>query len=99
MINKSACYNLNKSYLKLRIFAYKGEIKKARKILKEMLGEPDMYELPGLLAVIYGHLGEMDEAIKWYKKAIENHSPFVLIRLDWARCDNLTNDPRVQKML
>jgi len=86
-------------FLKGRILAHQGEIGQLEKALKENLSLPDIYEYPGALAIIYADMGKLDEALKWYKKAIEKHSLFVLTRHEMSRCDALNNDPRVKAML
>jgi tetratricopeptide (TPR) repeat protein len=90
---------LSVKYFKCRILAKSGDINQAKKMLQDSLSIPDIYDWPGALAIIYGELGQIDEAVKWYKKAIEKHSQFVLFRHGFGRCDVLNNDPRVKEML
>ena len=91
---------LNRAYLKFRILASRGEVKEARKILNKLLDDPYMQKSSGLFAIMYADLGEMEEALKWYKMGIEKHSPFLLHRHSiGAKCEVLNSDPSVKEIL
>ncbi|MEN8221825.1 MAG: protein kinase [Acidobacteriota bacterium] len=88
-------------YMKFRILISRGDISGAGKIFQdpniESLEVASIY--PTVIAIIYAELGNMDKAVKWYKRAIEQRDRIVLLRYSVGRCDPLLNDPRVQKML
>jgi len=88
-------------FMKFRILISQGKINQARTFFQE--SQATLLEVasnfPGALAIIYAELGDMDDAIKWYSKAIEQHDVNVLLRYGIGRCDRLLNDPRVQEML
>jgi serine/threonine protein kinase/Tfp pilus assembly protein PilF len=88
-------------FMKFEILISQGKINQARKFFQELkatlLEVASIY--PGILAIIYAELGDMDEAIKWYQKAIKQRDIFILGRYGLGLCETLLNDPRVQKML
>ncbi|MCK4943619.1 MAG: hypothetical protein KAS65_08575, partial [Candidatus Aminicenantes bacterium] len=88
-------------FMKFRILISQGKINQARKFFQEL--QTTLLEVastfPGALAIFYAELGDMDEAIKWYQKAIEHRDIVILSRYGLSRCDRLLNDPRVQEML
>ncbi len=88
-------------YMKFRILISQGKINQARKFFQELqttlLEVASIY--PGIIAIIYAELGDMDKAIKWYKKAIEHRDITILSRYGLGRCDPLLKDPRIKKML
>jgi tetratricopeptide (TPR) repeat protein len=96
---KKISTKINRYFQYFRIYANQGDLTRAEAILDEYLSHPKVNDFPGALAILYGDLSRMDEAVKWFKKGIEIRSPFVLIHNDWARCDNLLNDTRVKKIL
>ncbi len=88
-------------FIKFRILISRGNLSEARKIFQglniESLEVASIY--PSVIATIYADLGNMDEAVNWYKKAIEKKDRIVLLRYGISRSDPLLNDPRVKKML
>jgi serine/threonine protein kinase len=91
--------SLHIMYLKIRLLARQGKIDEAKKLWRESVNLPGIDEWPGAQAIILADLGRIDEAIKYYKKAIQKRSNVVLFRHGFGRCDALTNDPRVKQML
>ncbi|MCK5221593.1 MAG: tetratricopeptide repeat protein, partial [Candidatus Aminicenantes bacterium] len=88
-------------FIKFRILISRGNLSEARKIFQglniESLEVASIY--PSVIATIYADLGNMDEAVKWYKRAIEKKDRIVLLRYGISRSDVLLNDPRVKTML
>jgi tetratricopeptide (TPR) repeat protein len=81
-------------------YALWGKPDAARAILKELRElEKQSYIPPFYLAMIYGALGENDEAFAYLEKAYELHdSSLPLIKVD-ERLASLRSDPRLQDMM
>jgi TolB-like protein/Tfp pilus assembly protein PilF len=82
------------------IFAVRGQVDKARTLLQElMLMSKEVYIDPFTIAQIYGLLGELDEAFKWYEKAIEQRSSTIPYFNVYCFSDAIRHDPRFKELL
>jgi len=82
------------------IYISRNEKEQARRLFQEFIQTaPPAYSSPGMWAIAYTDLGEMNLAVKWFKKAIEEKDRMVLWRYTISRREALINDPRVKKML
>ncbi len=84
-------------------FAYAAAGKKdeARQILARLkkLNEQGFVP-PGSIAIVYGALGDLDQAFTWLEKAYKQHDPEITyIKVPRRRFEPLHHDPRYQDML
>jgi hypothetical protein len=76
-----------------------GAREEGRKVLAEMLAlSRSRYVPPDYIAMVYEGLGDRDQAIKWYDKAVEERSMNIWILPD-QRLDNIRSDPRFQRLV
>lgn len=82
-------------------YAAAGRREKARKILAKLMKLHQQGLVPsGSIAILYGALGEMDEAFVWLEKAYEERDPeLTYIKVPVRRFGPLRHDPRYQDML
>ncbi len=82
------------------VLASCGRAEEAREILQEIVARRDEQWVTAYeIAVIYGFLGERDEAFNWLMQAEqENAVGLTYIRVD-PRINNLRNDPRFDELL
>ncbi|HTV60186.1 MAG TPA: tetratricopeptide repeat protein [Verrucomicrobiae bacterium] len=82
-------------------YAAAGKREKARKILAKLMKLHHQGLVPsGSIAILYGALGEMDEAFVWLEKAYEERDPeLTYIKVPHRRFEPLRHDPRYQDML
>jgi serine/threonine protein kinase/Tfp pilus assembly protein PilF len=79
-------------------YAAAGRLNDARAVLDEMLALPgDVNALA--LANIYCALGEIDTAVDWVDKAIEQRHPLVAILKNWPIFDGMRRHPRYPELL
>ena len=82
-------------------YARTGKRAEAVKILRELRAAYDKHTAAaGSVAVVYGALGELDEAFAWLDKAYEERDPeLTYIKVPNRRFAPLRNDPRYQAMV
>jgi len=82
------------------IFASMGKKNEAKEILELLLElSQHRYIAPVSLAIIYGALGQMDQAFEWMKKGYDVRDDFMMgLKVD-PRMDNLRSDPRYQDLI
>jgi serine/threonine protein kinase len=86
--------------LKVRILAARGEIEEARALLKRSLEiYRERYFDPGLLALAYGDLGEVDEAIRLLQQSFEQRTPGIFAPKLYLGSEKLTQDPRYKEIM
>ncbi|MEN8152868.1 MAG: protein kinase [Acidobacteriota bacterium] len=88
-------------FIKFRVLISRGKIKEAGKLFREFKPVLKKIEItyPGAISIIYAELGNMDEAIKWFGKGVEQRDPHILFRHGIGYCEPLLNDPRIKEML
>jgi predicted Zn-dependent protease len=70
-----------------------------RKILAEMQAlSHSRYVPPDYIAMVYEGLGDRDQALKWYEKAVEERSINLWVLPD-QRLDPIRSDPRFQNLM
>ena len=70
-----------------------------RKVLAEMQAlSQTRYVPPDFIAMVYEGLGDRDQAIKWYEKAVEERSMNIWVLPD-QRLDPNRSDPRFQNLM
>jgi tetratricopeptide (TPR) repeat protein len=76
-----------------------GAREEGRKILAEMQTlSQTRYVPPDYIAMVYEGLGDRDQALKWYEKAVEERSMNIWALPD-QRLDSIRADPRFQKLM
>jgi TolB-like protein/DNA-binding winged helix-turn-helix (wHTH) protein len=76
-----------------------GAREEGRKILAEMQAlSQTRYVPPDYIAMVYEGLGDRDQAVKWYEKAVEERSMNVWVLPD-QRLDPIRADPRFQRLM
>ncbi len=82
------------------LFAYRGEIDKAHALLQKLIlmSEKEYIE-PFWIAQVYGILGELDEAFKWYEKAFEQRSTIMPYFKVYCNINKVRQDPRFKVMI
>jgi eukaryotic-like serine/threonine-protein kinase len=82
-------------------YAAAGKREQARKILAKLKKLHEQGVVPsGSIAILYGALGELDEAFAWLEKAYEERDPeLTYIKVPARRFEPLRHDPRYQDML
>ena len=76
-----------------------GARNQGRKILAEMQGlSQTRYVPPDYIAMVYEGLGDRDQALKWYEKAVEERSINTWVLPD-QRLDPIRSDPRFQSLM
>jgi serine/threonine-protein kinase len=82
-------------------YAAAGKREEARKILARLMKQHERGLVPpGSIAILYGALGELDEAFAWLEKAYEERDPeLTYIKVPTRRFEPLRHDPRFRKML
>jgi TolB-like protein/Tfp pilus assembly protein PilF len=77
-----------------------GNLSEARQMLEGLLYEAQHKRAPAAaIALIYGRLGERDNAFAWLDRAVETRSPFLLFIKVSPRMDPLRSDPRYRALL
>jgi TolB-like protein/Tfp pilus assembly protein PilF len=82
-------------------YAAAGKREEARRILAKLKRLHEQGLVPsGSIAILYGALGELDEAFAWLDKAYEERDPeLTYIKVPTRRFEPLRHDPRYQDML
>jgi TolB-like protein/DNA-binding winged helix-turn-helix (wHTH) protein/Flp pilus assembly protein TadD len=84
-------------------FAYAtvGNEEKARKILAQLKQQHDRGLVPsGSIAILYGALGEMNEAFAWLEEAYKERDPeLTYLKVPGRRFEPLRHDPRFGRLL
>jgi tetratricopeptide (TPR) repeat protein len=81
-------------------YAASGNTVGAKKALEELKQlSKQRYVSPYFMALIYGALGEKDDAIKALEKACEEHAAFVIFMNVDPRLDSVRADPRFQALI
>lgn len=82
-------------------YAAAGKREKARKILAKLMKLHQQGLVPsGSIAILYGALGEMDEAFVWLEKAYEERDPeLTYIKVPHRRFEPLRHDPRFPQLV
>jgi TolB-like protein len=77
-----------------------GQTDEARRLLRRVEQPPPGTWLdPVVMAEAYGGLGEIDRAIEWYQKGLEDRSPTMIYLKVGAPFDPARGDPRFQALL
>jgi adenylate cyclase len=92
------CITLNRLGL---VYGLMGEKVKAREVLEKMVNLMNTQWVGNCdIGVVYMALGEFDNAIEYFEKAIEKHEGIMLlIKYNIRYCPELEQDPRTQKLL
>ena len=82
-------------------YAVAGKQEEGRSILARLKQQHDKGLVPsGSIAILYGALGELDEAFAWLEKAYQEHDPeLTYIKVPGRRFEPLRHDPRFKKLL
>jgi tetratricopeptide (TPR) repeat protein len=81
-------------------YAETGERDEARKILAKLESLHEKGRAPsGSVGILYGALGESDEAFAWLQKAYEEHDPELTYITVGRRFEPLRHDPRFQQLI
>ena len=82
-------------------YAIAGKREEARRILAKLKQQHEKGLVPsGPIAILYGALGEPDEAFAWLEKAYQEHDPeLTYINVPGRRFEPLRHDPRFKKLL
>ena len=92
------CITLNRLGL---VYGLMGEKVKAREVLEKMVNLMSTQWVGNCdIGVVYMALGDFDNAIEYFEKAIEKHEGIMLlIRYNIRYCPELEQDPRTQKLM
>src|SRR3989441_4778773 len=82
-------------------YAAAGNREEARKILAKLKTLHERGLVPsGSIAILYGALGELNEAFAWLEKAYEERDPeLTYLKVPGRRFDPLRHDPRFQQLV
>ncbi|HEX8879393.1 MAG TPA: tetratricopeptide repeat protein, partial [Candidatus Acidoferrum sp.] len=82
-------------------YAVAGQREEARRILAKLKQQQQKGLVPsGSIAILYGALGELNEAFAWLEKAYQEHDPeLTYINVPHRRFEPLRRDPRFGKLL
>ena len=82
-------------------YAVAGQREEARRILAKFKQQHEKGLVPsGSIAILYGALGELNEAFAWLEKAYQEHDPeLTYINVPHRRFEPLRRDPRFGKLL
>lgn len=77
-----------------------GDRAEAQRLLAGLLYEAQHQRAPAAaIALIYGQLGDRDNAFRWLERAVEQRSSFLLFIKVSPRVDPLRSDPRFRELL
>ena len=77
-----------------------GQTDQARRLLQTLEHPPSGIWLdPSVMGNAYGGLGDLDRAIAWYEKAVEERAPNMVYMKVGAAWDAVRGDPRFQALL
>jgi TolB-like protein/Tfp pilus assembly protein PilF len=77
-----------------------GNRAEAQRLLEGLLAEAQQRRVPPAgIALIYGQLGDRDNAFRWLERAVEQRSSFLLFLKVSPRVDPLRSDPRYRQLL
>jgi Flp pilus assembly protein TadD len=76
-----------------------GDRAKAQRLLDILLSEGHERPPAAAIALIYGQLGDPDNAFRWLDRAVEQRSSFLLFIKVSPRVDPLRADPRYRQLL
>jgi adenylate cyclase len=77
-----------------------GDRAEAQRLLEGLLSEAQHGRPPAAaIALIYGQLGDRDNAFRWLERAVEERSSFLLFIKVSPRVDPLRSDPRFRELL
>jgi tetratricopeptide (TPR) repeat protein len=82
-------------------YAAAGNREEARKILAKLKKQHEQGLVPsGSIAILYGALGDLNEAFAWLEKAYQEHDPeLTYLKVPNRRFEPLRHDPRFRKLL
>jgi tetratricopeptide (TPR) repeat protein len=81
-------------------YASAGRISEAQKIVEELQGIAEKAYVPGTyFTFIYSGLGEIDKALDWFEKSIEEHDPTIAVQHVSHFFDPLRSHPRYHALL
>jgi TolB-like protein/Tfp pilus assembly protein PilF len=82
-------------------YAIAGRTEEARRVLAKLKEQHEKGLVPSApIAILYGALGELDEAFAWLEKAYQEHDPeLTYINVPGRRFEPLRHDPRFKKLL
>jgi TolB-like protein/Tfp pilus assembly protein PilF len=76
-----------------------GDRAEAERLLEVLLSEANQRPPAAAIALIYGQLGDPDNAFRWLDRAVEQRSSFLLFIKVSPRVDPLRSDPRYHQLL
>src|SRR5262249_24874341 len=83
-----------------RAYALWGRPGEAHRLLDELVtGNNKHYVGPFHVAMIYGGLGQKDEALRWLERAYPEHDGNIVLLKGWPAWDPLRSEPRFQDLL
>ena len=81
-------------------YALAGRIDEAEDILEDLLDLSETRYVPGFyLAVVYGALGQKEEALRWMEKAYEQRSDYIIYAGIEPSLDPIRGEPRFKELL
>jgi serine/threonine-protein kinase len=82
-------------------YAAAGRTAEARAILRQLEGRTKQgeYVPPHARFYVYLKLGEVEEALRWLERSVDEHDPLVGLVYAGPYCDPLRSDPRFQELL
>ena len=98
--NEKLSSEVNKISNRARISAKQGDLTKARIELQTLLEMSETgFVFPSTIAVVYGDLGEVDEAFRWFDRALEVRDPVLLLLNLYPPGQSVLDDPRYPALL
>ena len=82
-------------------YALAGKTREARDCLQQLkeFEAKGAYVSPSAFAFVHLGLGETDEAMKWFERAVEQHDPYMAWIKVEPRFDSLRNTPRFKALV
>ena len=81
-------------------YAAAGQTGEARRLLRVLENPPaGMWLDPAVMGEVYAGLGDINRAMEWYQKGLEERSPLMIYMKVGAPWDGVRGDPRFQAML
>ena len=83
----------------IRMMIKSGKTTAAKEMLASILADPKHGQYWGLIASVYGELGERDIAIQWLEKGFRETQGPMFYSLRTPMFDSIADDPRFQQLL
>lgn len=80
-------------------YAAAGNRAEAWRLLEALLADAGQRPPAAAIALVYGRLGDLDNAFRWMDRAVEQRSSFLLFIQVSPRADPLRSDPRYRRLL